>query len=292
MLEHISAYYGHVNGNRFLVADMRGADTPVSAETLGKISRRICLSHFVDDFIVIEASTQARARMRVFGGDGREANFCGNGLLLTLEVLRKADFSCQKVYKNRRVFIETAVGIRLVIVGKDRNHAIACSPILTTLRNFAPLSAEVGARIYGLLIAGEPHVLVAPPDNLAFDFCEKRFSPCELFAQELAALISFPGGVNVSLVMFVHPSEISLLTVERGVKRLTASCGSAATAAAGYFFGKDQAATQHRRIVVHSPGGKHLLRYRHKTGGWWLSGQSHLVGNGQLGDFIDLWRLG
>lgn len=283
MLPGVPSYLGHVNGNRFLVADLR-SHGPASAEQGGRISSQICQSHFVDDFIVIERSAQAWARIRIFGGDGREADFCGNGVLLVLSLLHHFSTAADS---SPRETIETASGIKPILIAGDRRMCVDISPVHLVERDFFDLAFHHGVTVYGLQIAGEPHLLVSPPREFAGGDTHQH-SRLETWARRIAAQVDYPGGVNVTVVKSHSERNIMVSTFERGVQRMTSSCGSAAVAVASYFSQSVEPFKQGGLIKIESPGGHHMVFGDLLTGQWWLSGKPVLLGSGTLGDFIDV----
>ena len=65
-----------------MLLDFRGQSLP-SDERLGVLAGTICTSPVADDMQVLHDSDKADVRLRIFGGDPREADFCGNGMLYT-----------------------------------------------------------------------------------------------------------------------------------------------------------------------------------------------------------------
>ncbi|MFM1892780.1 MAG: Diaminopimelate epimerase, partial [Pseudomonadota bacterium] len=97
--------YGHTCMNRFAVLDLRQVAAPPSRDRLAALARALCASPFADDLLVIEPSTHAAARLRIVGGDGREADFCANGLIYVAAKLGRE-------LGGDQVRIETPAGIR------------------------------------------------------------------------------------------------------------------------------------------------------------------------------------
>lgn len=281
MLSNVPTYYGHVNGNRFLLLDLR--TTPaVPAEYLGKLSSKMCETSCIDDLIVIEQSAQAKVRIRVFGGDGKEADFCGNGVLFTLSLLAKEG---PPLSTNLRIVVETASGIKRASVGNLHHHSVDIAPIKKVPFDVDVYSFETGVEIYSLRVAGEPHLLVQAPPEVAQmnDDGTKAF---ERFARRLFAQIAFPGGINITAICARKAGELWVKTFERGVERMTASCGTGAVAAASYFLDREAGA---RWMLVNSPGGRHLVQGNPEADEWWLSGEAKITAQGNFADFIDLW---
>src|SRR5438105_3237710 len=93
-------------GNDFVLiesGDSSGTDWPAFA-------RRVCDRRFAvgsDGLLVVEASTVAAARMRMFNPDGTE-DMCGNGLRCVARYVAERGLA----YADCGLRIETLVGIR------------------------------------------------------------------------------------------------------------------------------------------------------------------------------------
>lgn len=68
-------------GNDYLYFDSRSGEN--AADDWTALAQHICDRHFgvgADGIIVVESSTEAVARMRIWNADGSESEMCGNGL--------------------------------------------------------------------------------------------------------------------------------------------------------------------------------------------------------------------
>ena len=75
---------GHTCMNHFLMLDLSG-QVSLPDTHLDNIPEKIGSTSFADDLLVIDDSEQADVRLRIFGQDSREAEFCGNGMIYTAD---------------------------------------------------------------------------------------------------------------------------------------------------------------------------------------------------------------
>lgn len=162
-----------------------------------------------DGLILLQPSTVADFRMRIFNSDGTEANMCGNGLRCLAQYL--ADLGhLEPLYR-----IETGNGV--LTVKRDREKIftyLGPAKLLFWERRFPWQKKEyVG---YGVDV-GVPHLIF--------------FEPVEDFLK-IAKKLRMEENSNVSLAQVIGKNELSLSTYERGVEAVTLACGTGAAAAA------------------------------------------------------------
>ena len=162
---------GHVNHNRFVLLDLRKSQS-LTDSTLGAISHEICEKTNCDDVIVIDRSRTANARMRIFGADAREADFCGNGSLMALDVLFGERQTNWKV--GSQLELETKVGTKTGIQKFEAGQCIQFGKVTNADHaipdlNIDPAALQMAAawrtRIVGFRIAGEPHLILKRDDS-------------------------------------------------------------------------------------------------------------------------------
>jgi len=264
---------GHVNHNRFVLLDLRKS-RPLADTTLGAISQKMCKETACDDLIVIDRSRKANARMRVFGADAREADFCGNGSLLALDVLFGEQQEDLKT--GSQINLETRVGTKTgfykfgagqyIQFGKVTNADTAI-PNLNIDPDALQMAAAWQARVVGFRIAGEPHLILmrdATSDNPLRD--QAQF---ELLAENIFNSVAYDGGVNITIIMNQIQDCVEVMTFERGVRRLTQSCGSGAIAVASFLSDQSQSG---RLLTIESRGGQHRVEVLEVGGTILLSG--------------------
>ena len=266
---------GHVNFNRLLVTDLRDHKA-IDDEHLRVLSEKLCNEAFIDDVIVLERSSIADARMRIFGADGREAEFCGNGALLSLQLLFNERQSAGD--PRGELDLETASGVKHGI--RENNGRVAVEVGIVTKLDDAiddrTLSRfdGLGVNFEGFRLSGEPHLVVsAPPGSAVINQSRQAF---EAMARSVAQLVEFDGGVNVTLILVQDDCGLCIRTYERGVQRMTESCGSGAVAAASTRIYGSTCPT----ITVISPGGEHHVWTDPDARHCWLSAMAtHLRWN-------------
>jgi diaminopimelate epimerase len=208
----------HGLGNDFVVIDAR--ETAVAMDAVrarGIADRKEGIG--CDQLILLEPSTSADARMRIWNADGSEVEACGNAtravaLLLggenTLETLGG-------------ILALSAEGVQATVdMGEPRfawdqiplAYAMDTAPMPV---GWEELESPTAVNI------GNPHAIFFVEDNDAVDL------------DRLGPLIEhdplFPDRVNVSVATVTGPSRIALRVWERGVGE-TRACGTGACATA------------------------------------------------------------
>lgn len=208
----------HGLGNDFIVIDAREVPVAMSATRAAALAeRRTGIG--CDQLIVLEPSTAADVRMRIFNADGSEVEACGNaaravGLLLGGE---------QR--------IET-LGGTIASTASDKGASVDMGPArfgwdeIPLAYAMDTLSMPVGWEELdnpAAVNVGNPHVVFFVPDADA------------VMLSRLGPMIEndplFPEKVNVGVASVVGPRHIKLRVWERGAG-LTRACGTGACAAA------------------------------------------------------------
>jgi diaminopimelate epimerase len=207
----------HGLGNDFVVIDARAEAveiTPASAR--GIADRRTGIG--CDQLILLEPSTAADIRMRIFNADGGEVEQCGNALRCVA-----------RLTGARR--IETAGGLIeaepdqagvTVDMGAPRfgwDEIPLAYALDTAMLPVGWENLEQGAAVN----IGNPHVVFFVPDLDAIDL--DRLGP--LIERDPL----FPERVNVNVAQVAGPASLKLRVWERGAG-LTRACGTGACATA------------------------------------------------------------
>jgi len=270
--EDLPLDYGHTCMNRFAVLDLRQVRSPTSAR-LAELAKTLCANPFADDLLIIEPSANANAdaRMRIIGGDGREADFCANGLVYVSGKLGQES-------GREQVSVETPAGIRAASHrGVEWDAEVGEASLLDAERQRLMAGALANRPVLGLIRAGEPHlVLGIPPELPGFHVTRSLF---EDYCRPLRDITGIAGGVNVTMVFQQTEDSVLIRTFERGVKRHTFSCGTGAVSAIVAVFGIP---TQDRTFNVCSPGGMHSIRY--EDGRWHIAARPQRLARGYLSD--------
>lgn len=267
---------GHTCMNHFVLIDLRGgADVPWGRLT--QLARVFCDAPIADDLLVLRDDTDADARLQVVGRDGREADFCGNGMLYAAAKLG-AELGRDDVAIASRIGVRRALGAECHWT-LELGQAQDLSHQLTD----AARDALRDCPIIGLVRAGEPHLVLGTPPALGgFHVTRHEF---EHFCAPLRNLVpDIPGGVNVTVVFAQTEDSLLVRTYERGVERHTFSCGTGAVAAVAACLGELSPGQTFR---VCAPGGAHHVTCR--DGQWRLTAMPQPVATGQLqGDVLHL----
>lgn len=269
-LEFVShrAEIGHTCHNRFLVLDCRGTVEP-SFSGLAELAANVCSSPFADDLLVLQDSETADFRLRIIGGDRREADFCGNGLLYAANMVG-SDLDLDELT------VQMATGVRCA---KRRNSgwSVEIGPVHSLAPTIVPQIAR--GSMLAMLYAGEPHLILRAPSHLSHnDISTHTFDE---YCRPISERTNFIGGVNVTMIFGTPGDRVKIRTYERGARRATTSCGTGSTAAAAAVLGLP---LDHDEILVESPGGQH--RVNSSLGRWMIAAQPTRLSAGRLSNLI------
>ncbi len=207
------------SGNDFAVVDSRklkGRNLNLSLLAKGLCNRKFGIG--ADGLLLMEKSSKASVRMRVFNSDGSEAEMCGNGA-------RCAAFWQAKNQKagKSKVNIETKAGIIECRI-KGNNVKIRLTDPNGLKLN---LPVNIGGRKLRInfINTGVPHavIFVSGLNNIDVDGIGRKVRFHKRFS---------PAGTNVD---FVEPSSkdcVCVRTYERGVEGETLACGTGSVASA------------------------------------------------------------
>ncbi len=207
--------------NRFVLFDFL-TKTPTCQE-IQQAHQSLILSGRDDALILTEAAWKENAlfvQMRVLGADGSWGEFCGNGARACAAYL----FS---LYPDiEQLFLTTKKGAHLLTSYGSQTYSVrlgqptfALSPQFIT--DPLQFQKEYGFKTVETI---EPHLVI-----------EEKLNDQQLLnlGRELNARRDlFPLGINVNAACFLDVNRLFVRTYERGVQRLTASCGTGAAACA------------------------------------------------------------
>jgi diaminopimelate epimerase len=208
----------HGLGNDFVVIDARAAPvamTPARAHAIADRRRGIGC----DQLILLEPSTLADVKMRIFNADGSEAEACGNAT------------RCVATLLAGPARIETLGGLLNVSASDGAAEVELAEPLFDW--EHIPLAMPMDTRdmpvAWGALErpvavnVGNPHVIFFVPDADAVPLAD--------LGPQIEGDPLFPARVNVNVATVTGPSRIALRVWERGVG-LTLACGTGACATA------------------------------------------------------------
>ncbi len=216
------------SGNDFILIDHRKNRVGVKGSFYKSFTKKYCQRKFnvgADGLLVIEPSTKAAFRMRIFNPDGSEAEMCGNGARcaalwasLTKPQIKKINFA------TKAGIIESEVYVREC---KDKK----IYKIKIKMINPFDLKLDVSIKVLNrklkvnFINTGVPHVVVFVKGLEDIDVNgigrAIRFHP--MFQ---------PEGTNVNFVEVINDNSIKIRTYERGVEEETLACGTGSTASA------------------------------------------------------------
>ena len=219
MLLSFSKYQGA--GNDFIIIDDRSCRFPVDDRELIK---RLCFRNLgigADGLILLQHSSCAEFRMRIFNADGKEAPMCRNGLRCLVRYLKDLGFKAEKFH------IETEAEV-LECSYQGGKVSVNFPPPKVLHWGISLQEGGVSEEIF-VVDTGVPHAVVFIED-LEECFVEK-------LGRELRFHPKFsPHGVNVNFVKIASDGTARIRTYERGVEGETLACGTGATAAAFVLF--------------------------------------------------------
>lgn len=209
---------GH--GNDFIVLDNRlGANN---------LNWKECASHWcerhtsigADGLLVIEPSTIADFRLRIFNADGSEAEMCGNGARCA------ARFAVEHGIAGSTLSFETLAGTIRANVVHDRVSINLTDPS-ELIGEVTLNSGDTTLELFPIN-SGVPHAII-------FRDCVIEMSADEV--DQIGKYVRFhkafePNGTNVDFVEVMGPRLIRVRTYERGVESETMACGTGAVASA------------------------------------------------------------
>ena len=251
----------HGLGNHFVVVDGLDPKTPSVSDVEPHIAfmgdGRFGIGF--DQFLFVLPSEKADFTMGIYNTDGSVAEMCGNGIRAF------AKFIFERGYTDKRtITVDTLAGIMVlgltVAAGKVEQVKVDMGkPGLD--RADLPMTGEPGRVLNeGLNVDGEivPITGVSMGNPHAVFFAD---AATDAIIDRLGPKIEhherFPRRVNVHEIEILSPTEIKMLTWERGAGR-TLACGTGACASvvASFLNGKTG-----RRVLVHLAGGDLLIEW-------------------------------
>lgn len=257
----------HGLGNDFVVLDARGRAITMSPQRARAIADR----HFgvgCDQLILIEPSTVATARMRIWNADGGEVESCGNAT------------RCVATLLGDGATLETIGGILHLSVTSDSAsvdmgmprfewHKVPLAYAMDTLA--LPLAWDGVETIAPpmALSVGNPHVILYVADAGTLDI--------EALGRPIEHDPVFPERVNVNFAAIESPDRIRLRVWERGSgATLACGTGACATAVAAIRSGRAKSG-----VTVALPGGELVIDWQ-PGGSIRMTGPATHVFSGEL----------
>ncbi len=208
-------------GNDFILIDDRAGSFPIGNI---RFVQKLCSRRFgigADGLVLLQHSSTADFRMRIFNLDGSEASMCGNALRCLVLFLHEIGIV-------RDFFqIETFAGVFLCTKKAD-NHVVVEFPIPKSLYQEVDLKGFFPHSIH-VVDSGVPHAVIFVKDleTVGVESWGRFVRMHPVFA---------PEGVNVNFIQIDRQGDLCIRTYERGVEGETLACGTGAIAAAFVFF--------------------------------------------------------
>ncbi len=207
-------------GNDFIIVDNR--DLKLKND-LGQLAKKLCDRFYgvgADGLLLVEASSSADFKMRIFNSDGSEAEMCGNGSRCAALYAH-----AKRIALGQDMKIETMAGILNASV-QGENVRVKLTDPKDIQWNLCLMIHECPYKV-NLANTGVPHVIHFVDDLEAVEV--KNLGPKMRYHKDFS-----PQGANVDFVKVTdkNNSRIAVRTYERGVEDETLACGTGAVASA------------------------------------------------------------
>jgi diaminopimelate epimerase len=213
-------------GNDFMVIDAINQSINLSVEQIQSLAHRQFGVGF-DQLLLVETSSIADFKYRIFNADGGEVAQCGNGARCFVRFVID-----QGLTDKREIRVETASGI-ITPKLEDNGMVTVNMGAPRFALNDIPFIADNDANTYTLevnvqrieisaLSMGNPHAVQIVEDVEA--------APVAALGHQIEMHPRFPERVNAGFMQIVDPHHIKLRVYERGSGE-TLACGTGACAA-------------------------------------------------------------
>jgi diaminopimelate epimerase len=220
-------------GNDFILVNAMNME-----RNWAELAQTMCQHHFgigADGLILVQDSTIADSKMRIFNPDGSEAEVCGNGLRCF------AKYVIEKGVSGHPLSVETLSGIRKVkayMLGNKVNRVEVNMGMPQFQPQQIPLKAEVDIipiLDYPLVIDGKELTLsllsMGNPHAVSFSSQALTDFPLAELGPKVERHTIFPQRTNFGVARVLSRAKIEARVWERGVGE-TLACGSGACAIA------------------------------------------------------------
>ena len=264
-------------GNDFIIVESKdlgaGSQGPGSKKYLEGLAKKLCdrkKGIGSDGLLVLESSTKADFKMRIFNPDGSEAEMCGNGSRCI------ALYASAKKITGNKMTIDTLAGVLNATVAGQTVKVKLTEPKdikwnLCLMINKCPYKVS-------FVDTGVPHVIHFVKDLDEVDV--KNLGSHIRTHGEFG-----PEGTNADFVKVVDNRTIKIRTYERGVEDETLACGTGAVASAII---SAEAEKMTSPVVVETQSGEKLKVYFEMVEGnfknVYLEGTAKLVYEGAIDD--------
>ena len=216
----------HGAGNDFMVIDAINQTVLLSEQQIQMLAHRQFGVGF-DQLLLVETSTIADFKYRIFNADGSEVSQCGNGARCFVRFVAEQGLS-----NKREIRVETASGI--ITPKLEENGLVTVNMGAPKFEpNAIPFIADFTASSYSLIVSnhsveisvvsmGNPHAVQIVEDV--------ENAPVVSLGRQIELHPRFPERVNAGFMQIVDAHHIKLRVFERGSGE-TLACGTGACAA-------------------------------------------------------------
>ena len=251
---------------------------------LPQIARYMCNRNFgvgADGLILVQESTVADIKMRIFNKDGSEAEMCGNGIRCFAKYVYD-----NRIIDKQTISIETKAGVKLirlkVLNGEVQEAQVDMGrPIFDDIKNISvqnnyriPISVNIkvdDTRFIGNYVSmGNPHLVIF--ENNVENIDIEKWGPA------IENMKCFPNKINVEFVQALGRNTLKIRTWERGVGE-TYACGTGSCASFCIAYYKGICSSYVKAILR---GGELNLNYNKQNGHIIMSGIATKVYDGNI----------
>lgn len=251
---------------------------------LPQIARYMCNRNFgigADGLILVQESTIADIKMRIFNKDGSEAEMCGNGIRCFAKYVYD-----NRIIDKQSISIETKAGVKLirlkVLNGEVQEAQVDMGrPSFDDIKNISvqnnyriPISVNIkvdDTRFIGNYVSmGNPHLVIFVNNVENIDI--------EKYGPAIENMKCFPNKINVEFVQALGRNTLKIRTWERGVGE-TYACGTGSCASFCIAYYKGICSSYVKAILR---GGELNLNYNKQNGHIIMSGIATKVYDGNI----------
>lgn len=234
--------------NTFLLVDCLD-QTTLKEQSVQTIHKQLLLSKRDDAMILLHGKKTRQSlsfQMIVLGVDQKFGDFCGNGSRATAAYLFKKYPNYQRFFLQLGQVLHELIKLENDIYTTElpKVNFIPKKRFIPNVTLFKNTYAYYTFQSYQLIYADmvEPHLVL-----------NAKMSEDDVFQLGRAINqqpLDFPQGINVTVYYQITEGSICAITYERGVQRLTQSCGSGACCAAIIYLNDKPG-----KVFVKNPGG-------------------------------------
>ena len=251
---------------------------------LPQIARYMCNRNFgvgADGLILVQESTVADIKMRIFNKDGSEAEMCGNGIRCFAKYIYD-----NRIIDKQSISIETKAGVKVVrlkvLNGEVQEVEVDMGrPIFDDIKNISvqnnyriPISVNIkvdDTKFIGTYVSmGNPHLVIFVNNVENIDI--------EKWGPAIENMKCFPNKINVEFVQALGRNTLKIRTWERGVGE-TYACGTGSCASFCIAYYKGICSSYVKAILR---GGELNLNYNKQNGHIIMSGIATKVYDGNI----------